>query len=68
MSMYDRDDPQHEAYASFWAHKLPRDRAPEPDVERVMAQTGMGEIQAINHLKQRRALQLRARDARGGVL
>lgn len=71
MSLYDREDPQHQAYADYWKHMMPMpkplERGGMTDVERVMARTGMSEMQAINHLKQREKLRLRSRHRSTGA-
>ena len=68
VSLYDREDPQYQAYADYWKHMMPMPKPQERGgltvVERVMARTGMSEMQAINHLQQREALRQRKRGVR----
>ncbi|RXR28645.1 hypothetical protein [Sphingobium fluviale] len=59
MTMYDRDNPQHLDHLSVNSANMLR---ASEEVRRVMEETGMGQMQAINHVRQRRALHQRMRN------
>lgn len=58
MTMYDRDNPQHLDHMSVNSTNM---LLTSEEVRRVMEETGMGQMQAINHVRQRRALQRQGR-------
>lgn len=59
MTMYDRDNPQHLDHMAVNSTNM---LLTSEEVRRVMEETGMGQMQAINHVRQRRALQQRMRN------